>query len=142
MKNEDALLDDLAPKKRVKRTKKKFHSTKGATLDIALRRQVAAELGEDEPTNKNERYVLLQKFGVVSPKIDRGVTKPSWMSIQEWKRKSNEWYQATKGMTVPQQQKRNNGFTKRPNRTTVRKTFGPRISQQRQTPKRFMDNTV
>ena len=104
MKNDESLLDDLAPKKRVKRAKKKFHSTKGATLDIALRRQVAADLGEDEPT-KDQRYVLLQKFGVVSPKIDRLATKPNWMSIAEWKRKQNEWYKATRGMIQPQQQK-------------------------------------
>jgi hypothetical protein len=138
MKNA-SLLDDLAPKKRVKRAKKNFHSTKGATLDIALRRQVAADLGEDEPTNKNEKYILLQKYGIVSPKIDRGVTKPSWMSIQEWKRKSNDWYQATKGMTVPQQQKRNfNDKNIRLNRTKDRtphraKTFGYSSATRRRT---------
>ena len=104
MKDTNASLDDLAPKKREKRTKK-FHSTKGATLDIALRRQVAAELGEEEPT-KDQRYILLQKFGVISPKIDRLMTRPSWMSVAEFKRKSNEWYQATRGMVQPQQQKR------------------------------------
>lgn len=107
MKNEDSLLDDLAPPKKVKRQKhNKFHSTKGVSLDIALRRQVAAELGEDEPTDKNERYVLLQKYGVVTPKIDRLVTKPNWMGVTEWKRKQNEWYKATKGLVSPQQQRR------------------------------------
>jgi len=103
----DGLLDDLAPKKKAKRqTVKKFHSTKGVPLDVTLRRQVAAELGEDEPTDKNKRYILLQKYGVVTPKIDRLVTKPAFMSEAEWKRKSNEWYQATKGMIQPQQQRR------------------------------------
>lgn len=76
-----------------------------ATLDIATRRQVALELGEDEPT-KDQKYVLLQKFGVVSPKIDRLVTKPSWMSVTEFKRKQNEWYKNTRGMVQPQQQRR------------------------------------
>lgn len=103
---EDSLLDDLAPPKKVKRQKhNKFHSTKGVSLDIALRRQVAAELGEDEPT-KDQRYVLLQKFGVVNPKIDRLMTKPEWMGVTEWKRKQNEWYKATKGLVAPQQQRR------------------------------------
>src|SRR5208282_3460813 len=123
MKNDESLLDDLAPKKRVKRTKKKFHSTKGATLDIALRRQVAADLGEDEPT-KDQRYVLLQKFGVVSPKIDRLATKPNWMSIAEWKRKQNEFYKATKGLVAPQQTRRPFGKSTRFNRTPNRTLNG------------------
>jgi hypothetical protein len=70
------------------------------TLDIAMRKQVALELGEEE-TTKDQRYVLLQKYGVVSPKIDRLVTKPSWMGEVEWKRKMNEWYKATKGLVTP-----------------------------------------
>lgn len=69
------------------------------TLDIAMRKQVAMELGEEE-TPKDERYVLLQKYGVVTPKIDRLVTKPTWMGDVEWKRKMNEWYKATKGLVT------------------------------------------
>jgi hypothetical protein len=107
-------------------SRKKFRVRKSkspATLDIATRRQVAAELGEDEPT-KDQRYILLQKFGVVSPKIDRQVTRPSWMSIQEWKRKSNDWYQATKGMVAPQQTRRPFGKSTRFNRTPNRTLNG------------------
>src|ERR1700679_1765732 len=77
-------------------SRKKFRVRKSkspATLDIATRRQVAAELGEDEPT-KNQRYIQLQKYGVVTPKIDRLVTKPTWMPITEFKRKQKEFYKA------------------------------------------------
>jgi hypothetical protein len=106
MKSETGLLDDMAPqpKKFVKR-KKKFHSTKGASLDILLRRQVTVEMDTEEP-NKDTRYSLFQKYGIVTPKIDRLATKPFFMSEAEWKRKQNEFYQMTKGLVAPQQQKR------------------------------------
>lgn len=74
------------------------------TLDLYVRRQVSAELGDDEPT-KDERFILLQKFGVTAPRIDRQMTKPSWMGEAEWKRKLNDWYKSTKGL-VPQTQPR------------------------------------
>lgn len=74
------------------------------TLDVTIRRQVSAELGEDEP-QKDERFQLLQKYGVAAPRIDRFVTKPKWMGVAEWKCKQNEWYKATKGLVVPQQRR-------------------------------------
>ena len=46
------------------------------------------------------RYGLLQKYGVVNPKIDRNVRRPKWMEIKEWKRKLSEWYKITKGMVT------------------------------------------
>jgi hypothetical protein len=80
--------------------RKRRRKTKGeVTLDLYVRRQVAQELGEDEPT-KDERFVLLQKFGVTAPRIDRQVTRPKWMKESEWKRKLNEWYKATKGLVA------------------------------------------
>ena len=75
-------------------------NTKSATAEIYVRRQVSAELGEDEPT-KDEKFALLQKYGVTAPRIDRRVTKPSWKSEVDFKRQLNEFYKATKGL-VPQ----------------------------------------
>lgn len=76
-----------------------------ATLDINVRRQIAAEFGDDEPT-KDEKFQMLQKYGVAAPRIDRQITKPSWQETSVWKRKSNDFFQATRGLVQPQQQKR------------------------------------
>lgn len=89
------------------------------TGDIATRRQLAAEIGEEEP-DKDERFILLQKYGIAVARIDRGVTKPSWMSEETWKRKQSEWFRATKGLVAPQQQKRSLN-----SRTPLRRTFPP-----------------
>jgi len=83
---------------------RKARSKTGVSLDVVIRRQVAADLGEDEP-KKDERFQLLQKYGVAAPRIDRLVTKPSWMETTTWKRKQNEFYQMTKGLVVPQQRR-------------------------------------
>jgi len=56
--------------------------------------------------------MLLQKYGVTAPRIDRQVTRPKWMGVAEWKRKMNDWYKSTKGM-VPQ--------------TPPSRTFRPRV---------------
>jgi hypothetical protein len=81
-------------------SRKRNRKSKGeVTLDLYVRRQVSQELGEDEPT-KDQRFVLLQKYGVTAPRIDRQITKPSWMGVSEWKRKMNEWYKATKGLVA------------------------------------------
>lgn len=87
-------------KRRSKRSKT------GVSLDVVIRRQVAFDLGEDEP-QKDERFQLLQKYGVAAPRIDRLVTRPPWMSIAEFKRKLNEWYKNTKGLVQPQQHRLN-----------------------------------
>jgi hypothetical protein len=101
------------------------------SLDVVIRRQVASDLGEDEP-QKDERFQLLQKYGVAAPRIDRLMTKPNWMPVAEWKRKLNDWYKLTKGLVAPQQVRRygNQGF-KGPE---VRRSYGsvsrPQHSQQ------------
>lgn len=86
----------------------------GVSLDVVIRRQVAFDLGEDEP-KKDERFQLLQKYGVAAPRIDRSMTKPNWMGVAEFKRKLNDWYKATKGLVAPQQrtqwQNRTRGIT-------------------------------
>lgn len=87
--------------KRVRRARSKT----GVSLDVVIRRQVAFDLGEDEP-KKDERFQLLQKYGVAAPRIDRQMTKPNWMGVAEWKLKLNDWYKLTKGLVAPQQQRR------------------------------------
>jgi hypothetical protein len=92
-----ALLEGMprANKGRVVR-KKRFVTSKHLPLDIAVRREVAEEIGEAEPT-RDQKYILLQKYGVVAPRIDRLVTKPRWMGEGEWKRKQNNWFKITQG---------------------------------------------
>ena len=102
--------------KRVRRARSKT----GVSLDVVIRRQVASDLGEDEP-QKDERFQLLQKYGVVTPRIDRLVTRPPWMPIAEFKRKLNDFFKATKGMIQPQQRREYRG----PNVPGVRPS-GPR----------------
>lgn len=100
-----ALLEGMprANKGRVVR-KKRFVTSKHLPLDIAVRREVAEEIGEAEPT-RDQKYILLQKYGVVAPRIDRLVTKPRWMGADEWKRKQNNWFKITHGSAVKYQQK-------------------------------------
>jgi hypothetical protein len=100
----DCLQCNPEGKKKEKRRTRKDKSP--ATVEIFLKKQVAADLGEEEMVNKDERYLLLQKYGLVTPKIDRLVTKPNWMGVSTWKRKMNEWFQMTKGLVAPQQQKK------------------------------------
>jgi hypothetical protein len=57
-----------------KRTKR----SRVTTVDIHLRRLVQADIGEDE-VPKEQRFQLLEKYGVTAPRIDRRVKKPSWM---------------------------------------------------------------
>lgn len=100
-----ALLEGMprANKGRVVR-KKRFVTSKHLPLDIAVRREVAEEIGEAEPT-RDQKYILLQKYGVVAPRIDRLVTKPRWMGEGEWKRKQNNWFKITQGSAIKYQQK-------------------------------------
>lgn len=92
---------EYQPKKRDREEKKFVRAT---TLDGVVRRQMAEEIGEDEPS-REQRFALLQKYGVVEAKIDRRVKKPSWMGERQWNQKLQEWYRATKGL-VPAAQER------------------------------------
>jgi hypothetical protein len=100
-------LDDMPPIKKVRKTKKKHHTTNNVPVEVSIRRQLSAELGDDEPS-KDEKFSLLQKYGVTAPRIDRLVTKPNWMGVAEWKRKQNDWFKATKGLVNPTQRPRSN----------------------------------
>lgn len=110
----------VAPEKRERRKK-----SGKATLDVTIRRQVAFDLGEEEP-QKDERFQLLQKYGVAAPRIDRQVTKPKWMGETEFKRKMNDWFKITKGLVVATQQRKdfrgssNQGYARTQVRSVVR----------------------
>jgi hypothetical protein len=100
-------LEGMPPIKKVRKPRaKKHHTTKNVPVEVSIRRQVSEDIGDDEPT-KDEKYVLLQKYGVVAPKIDRLVTKPTWMGVSEWNHKQNEWFRATKGLVNPAQRSKN-----------------------------------
>lgn len=110
------------------------------SLDMVIRRQIATDLGEDEP-RKDERFQLLQKYGVATPRIDRLVTRPSWMPIAEFKRKLNDWYKNTKGMIQPQQRREYRG-TNQLNREPFRKNFNPRVSSHGQARTGVVENSM
>lgn len=121
---QEVTLDGMPPiKKPRKKVVKKHHTTKNVPIEVSIRRQVSEELGDDEPT-KDEKFVLLQKYGVTAPRIDRFVTKPNWMGVAEWKRKQNDWFKATKGLVNAQQRPRSN-YRPTPN------------SQPQRTPQKF-----
>ncbi len=96
-----------SPRKQRRERKKKFFSLKNVPQEVAVRRQVAEDIGDAEPT-RDEKFILLQKYGVTAPRIDRLVTKPKWMEEQTWKRKQNEWSKATHGLVKGFQPKRRN----------------------------------
>lgn len=105
MKEHVPTLDDMPPIKKARKRVKKHHTTNKVPVEVSIRRQLSAELGDDEPS-KDEKFSLLQKYGVTTPRIDRLVTKPNWMGVAEWKRKQNDWFKVTKGLVSPSQRPR------------------------------------
>lgn len=82
---------------------RKEKRTGSMTAEVAVKRQLAAEIGEDE-IQSDKKFVLLQKYGVAAPRIDRQVQKPTWMEVKEWRQKQNDWFRATKGLATAKQQ--------------------------------------
>ena len=90
------------PKKiRFKREEEPVKHEGKMTLDRFVRRTLAEELGE-EPT-RDQKFALLQKYGLAAARIDRNVTKPSWKGKKEWNQQMQEWYKLTKNL-VPKEQ--------------------------------------
>lgn len=83
------------------------------TLEVNVKRQLSAEIGEDE-LPQGEKFILLQKYGVAAPRIDRLVTKPTWMEERLWRQKNNDWMRATKGLVPARQQPRTSPNVSRP----------------------------
>ncbi len=76
------------------------------TPDLAVRRQVAFELGPDAEPTSDQKFQLLQKFGVAAARIDRAITRPKWMTEGRWKTLKAEWFQLTKNLVPKEQFKR------------------------------------
>jgi hypothetical protein len=99
---------DWKPKKKDRREKKvPVNFTGDITLDVSVRRQVAADLGDVEPT-KEQKFALLQKYGVVAARIDRKITKPFWNTEEEkvWNNRVSQFEKVTRGLVPPQQVRR------------------------------------
>ena len=138
--------EELELRKREKRERlnpRRKRMDAGATLDTMVRRQVAYELGgpDAEPT-KNEKFQVLQKYGVAAARIDRDIAKPSWMSETTWHQKRSEFYKATKGL-VPREQfsrgpERTYGNQTQPRRPNIRSASSFKRSWKNQAPLRPM----
>jgi hypothetical protein len=147
MKNDDGLLDDLAPKRKERIIKKKkFHSNKGVTVEVAARRSAALESAQENPLPKLQKDAILMKYGVTTAVVERNIGMPKWKGEQirqrserpvgvVWNSMMQDWFKVTKGLVVPQ---RRQGMSEgkyanqnRFNRTTVRplnrpRTFAPK----------------
>jgi hypothetical protein len=115
MKNEDGLLDDLAPKRKARVFKKRFYSNKGVSVETAARRQAAAEAAAENPLPKDQKDAILMKFGVKPAVVERNIKMPFWKAdtifqLSErktevvWDHRMQDWYKETKNM-IPQQQR-------------------------------------
>ena len=150
MKNqEDHLLDDLAPRPKREKRKHKYQSTKGLPVDVAIRRQAAGEASAENPLPRLQKDAILMKYGVVAAVIEREIRRPLWKNkvISQhsdrpvevvWNSMMQEWFKATKGMTIPrrtQQRSSDRGYTNRhpnsrPELGTLNKPIRPRLSRQ------------
>ena len=98
--------EELALKREKRERVFKHKRLTAATVDLAVRRQVAYELGPDAEPTSEQKFQILQKYGVAAPRIDRVVTKPKWMSEGKWRTLKAEFYQASKGLVPKEQFKR------------------------------------
>jgi hypothetical protein len=129
---------DWKPKKRDRKDAKPRYSGGEVSVGIAIRRQVAAELGEEEPTAA-QKSALNQKYGATDPIIDRRVTKPIWQEESVWMNKKAKYDQAVTGL-VPREQtiprRGNSSSQRRVNRSPV---YNPKI--QNDSSRRFPQNS-
>jgi hypothetical protein len=107
---QEALLDDLAPKRKKRVIKKKFHSNKGVSVETAARRQAAAEAAQEDPLPKEQKDAISMKYGVKPAIIEREIKMPKWKAktifqLSErpvevvWNHRMQDWYKETKGLT-------------------------------------------
>jgi hypothetical protein len=96
-----------------------------------VRRQVSFELGgpDAEPT-KDQKFQILQKYGIAAARIDRGVTKPKWMTEAAWNEKRAQFYKMTTGL-VPREQFKRTQTARYSSRVPQRSNFRPNSSQTR-----------
>ncbi len=101
---------------------------RATTLDGYLRRQMSEEIGEDE-LSKDFRFQLMQKYGTIAPRIDRRVTKPSWMEESQWKKLRQEFHNLTKGIVPAHQFSQNARSHARSNSQSQTPASAPRSSR-------------
>jgi hypothetical protein len=139
---EEHLLDDLAPKRKVKVVRKKYHSNKHVDGDVAARRQAAAEAHAENPLPRAQKDAILMKYGVTPAVIERDTVMPLWKAryirdISErpvevvWNSLKQDWFKATKGLIPARVQQPKGNQHERFNRFTVRKNNRPTESGTR-----------
>ena len=118
------------PDRKKKRRDREDRPTRerATTLDGYLRRQMSEEIGEDE-LSKDFRFQLMQKYGSIAPRIDRRVTKPSWMEESQWKSLKQEFHNLTKGLVPSQQFATKKQFPSRSNSQSQTQASAPRSSR-------------
>lgn len=87
------------PIQKKKRERKDYapRRQKATTVELTIRRQMSEEIGEEE-LSKDSRFAVMMHYGLIAPRIDRRVTKPTWMEESKWKVLKQEFHNATKGL--------------------------------------------
>jgi hypothetical protein len=108
-------------KKRDRRDFDKPKREKATTVEGVLRRQMAEEIGEDE-LSKDAKFSLMQHYGIIAPRINRRITKPSWLEESVWRIKKQEFHNMTKGLVPERTFTRPTQATARPSQRPIQKT--------------------
>ncbi len=144
--SEEHLLDDLAPKRKPKVVRKKYHSNKYVNGDVAARRQAAAEAHSENPLPRAQKDAILMKYGVTPTVVERDTVMPLWKAryirdISErpvevvWNSLKQDWLKATKGLVPTRPSSaRGRGYT-RPTSSNLPNT---RVTPY---PKKFQDRS-
>ena len=153
MKDEN-LLDDLAPKRKIRVIKKKFHSNKGVSAETAARRQAAAEAAQENPLPREQKDAILMKYGVKPTVVERKINMPSWkrdmiFQLSErsveivWNHRMQDWIKETKGLVSSARVYRKPSLPNLPAGLTVRpypKKFSENLKHQYQSQNRHKHN--
>lgn len=65
-------------------------------LDTAVRQQLRDEIGDEEIT-QDRKFILLQKYGIAKPVLDKQLDNPGWVPEKSeeggdtWKRRKQNW---------------------------------------------------
>lgn len=65
------------------------------TVDDAVRQQIREEIGDAEIT-EDQKFTLLQKYGIAKPVLDKKLNNPGWVPDIDgggdtWKRRKQLW---------------------------------------------------
>jgi hypothetical protein len=121
------------PKEDEKKEFREKREKREMTPDLFARRLVNQEIGDDEATFF-QRSMLLQKYGVSAPRIDKRVNRPFWITDQTWKAKLPIYFRELNrtGLVTRYQEKRRQNESIGTNRSSIRTTDGgkPRTVRQ------------